>query len=116
IVQPAILPVAQDLIKKHQNNGDLCAIVTATNSFVTEPIAKILGFEHLIATVPETDTQGHYTGRISGTPSFQAGKVIRVREWLSGMGLQLEDFKRSWFYSDSMNDLPLLELVTDPVA
>lgn len=116
IVSPAILPAAQNLVKKHQDNGDLCAIVTATNSFVTAPIAKALGFEHLIATIPETDEHGHYTGRISGTPSFQAGKVIRVRQWLAYMGLQLEDFEKSWFYSDSMNDLALLEIVTDPVA
>lgn len=116
VIQPAILPVALDLVKQHQANGDLCAIVTATNSFVTAPIAKAFGFDHLIATTPETDVNGTFTGRIYGTPSFKAGKVIRVRQWLTSMGLQLEDFDKSWFYSDSLNDLPLLEIVTDPIA
>ncbi|MFV0284434.1 MAG: HAD family hydrolase [Castellaniella sp.] len=116
IIEPGILPVACELVAGHRDRGGLCAIVTATNAFVTTPIARMLGFEHLIATIPQRDAQGYYTGRIEGTPSFKAGKVLRVRQWLEGLGLQLEDFQESWFYSDSMNDLPLLEAVTHPVA
>ncbi|HEX7386959.1 MAG TPA: HAD family hydrolase [Castellaniella sp.] len=116
VILPGIRPVAQELIARHKNQGALCAIVTSTNAFVTQPIAQALGFEHLIATVPERDAHGRYTGRMQGTPAFQAGKVLRVRAWLQGLGLRLEDFAESWFYSDSMNDLPLLEVVTQPVA
>ncbi len=116
VVAPGLLPAAQALVAEHQSRGGLCAIVTATNAFVTEPIAQALGIEHLIATIPQRDAQGRYTGRIEGTPSFQAGKVLRVRNWLQDLGLQLESFAESWFYSDSMNDLPLMEVVTHPVA
>jgi len=116
IILPGILPAARALIARHRDHGALCAIVTSTNAFVTRPIADELGFEHLIATVPEQDAQGRYTGRMQGTPAFQAGKVLRVRTWLEEMGMQLEDFPESWFYSDSMNDVPLLEAVTNPVA
>lgn len=115
IVQPAILPVALDLVQKHLDNGDLCAIVTATNHFVTEPIAKAFGIPHLIATIPEKEN-GRYTGRIQGTPSYQAGKITRVNDWLAEMGLSLASFESSYFYSDSINDLPLLEIVTDPIV
>jgi HAD superfamily hydrolase (TIGR01490 family) len=116
VVLPGIRPAARDLVARHQAGGALCAIVTSTNAFVTRPIADALGIEYLIATIPERDAQGRYTGRMQGTPAFQAGKVLRVRAWLRDMGLQLEDFAESWFYSDSMNDLPLLEVVTHPVA
>ncbi|WP_103035415.1 HAD family hydrolase [Castellaniella caeni] len=116
VVLPGVLPAARALVTEHQTRGGLCAIVTATNAFVTGPIAQALGIRHLIATIPEQDAQGRYTGRIEGTPSFKAGKVLRVRQWLRGQGLQLEDFAESWFYSDSLNDLPLLEVVTHPVA
>jgi HAD superfamily hydrolase (TIGR01490 family) len=108
--------VARELVARHQDRGDLCAIVTSTNAFVTRPIADALGIRDLIATIPECDAQGCYTGRISGTASFQAGKVLRVRAWLQELGLDLESFKESWFYSDSVNDLPLLEVVDHPVA
>jgi HAD superfamily hydrolase (TIGR01490 family) len=116
IILPGILPVARELVARHQDRGDLCAIVTSTNAFVTRPIADALGIRDLIATIPECDAQGCYTGRISGTASFQAGKVLRVRAWLQELGLDLESFKESWFYSDSVNDLPLLEVVDHPVA
>ncbi len=116
VIYPAILPTATKLVQQHLENGDLCAIVTATNSFVTTPIARAFGFENLIATIPEQNADGNYTGKIFGTPSFKVGKVIRVRQWLANLGKNLEDFDQSWFYSDSMNDLPLMELVTNPVA
>ncbi|SHI14936.1 HAD family hydrolase [Pollutimonas bauzanensis] len=115
VVRPAILPIARSLVQEHMARGDLCAIVTATNEFVTAPIARAFGVPHLIATIPEMH-DGRYTGRIQGVPSFQAGKVTRVKQWLAGMDLALADFECSFFYSDSPNDLPLLEAVTHPVA
>ncbi|MCC2597398.1 HAD-IB family hydrolase [Pusillimonas sp. MFBS29] len=115
VVRPAILPVALDLVQQHIAHGDLCAIVTATNEFVTAPIARAFGIPHLIATVPEI-RDGRYTGKIQGVPSFQAGKVVRVNAWLNEMDSSLSDFDASYFYSDSHNDLPLLEVVTHPVA
>lgn len=115
IISPNILPEAQELVNQHLQQGDLCAIVTATNEFVTAPIARAFGIPHLIATVPEM-RDGRYTGVIQGVPSFQAGKVTRVNEWLASQGLSLQSFERSYFYSDSINDLPLLEVVTDPIA
>lgn len=115
IILPAVHPQALELVKKHQAQGDLCAIVTATNEFVTTPIAKLFGFEHLIATIPERK-EGVYTGRISGVPSFQAGKITRVDQWLHELGLKRDQFEKVWFYSDSPNDLPLMEVVSDPVA
>ncbi|PLC55388.1 HAD-IB family hydrolase [Pollutimonas nitritireducens] len=115
VVMPAIRPIATELVREHLNAGDLCAIVTATNEFVTAPIARAFGIEHLIATVPEV-RDGRYTGRIHGVPSFQAGKVTRVQQWLERMGMTLAGFDSSFFYSDSPNDLPLLEVVTHPVA
>lgn len=115
VVRPALLPQSIALVQKHLTAGDLCAIVTATNSFVTAPIARALGINHLIATTPEY-VNGRYTGYIEGIPSFREGKITRVNDWLDTMGLSLADFESSHFYSDSMNDLPLLECVTHPVA
>jgi HAD superfamily hydrolase (TIGR01490 family) len=96
--------------------GALVAIVTATSRFITEPIARELGVEHLIATEPEELPDGRFTGRPAGTPSFREGKVERLHEWLGRLGHRLEEFEETWFYSDSHNDLPLLELVSRPVA
>jgi len=111
-IQPIILPKARALLDKHRRAGDTLLIVTATNSFVTRPIADALGIEHLIATEPER-IDGRYTGRVKGTPSFREGKVTRLEEWLKAHG---ENLAGSWFYSDSHNDLPLLEMVEHPVA
>jgi HAD superfamily hydrolase (TIGR01490 family) len=115
VVRPNILPAAVALVRGHLERGDLCAIVTATNEFVTAPIARAFGVPHLIATIPQY-CNGRYTGKVSGVPSFQAGKVTRVHSWLSSLGLALGDFQASYFYSDSINDVPLMEAVTDPVA
>ncbi len=115
VVRPSILPVATQLVNEHLAQGDLCAIVTATNAFVTAPIARAFNIPHLIATVPAW-RNGRYTGAIDGVPSFKAGKVTRVQAWLAGMGLSLSNFEQSYFYSDSTNDLPLLEVVTHPMA
>lgn len=115
IILPAIQAPALELLAKHKKQGHLVAIVTATNEFVTRPIADALGVEHLIATIPEQHN-GRYTGKIQGVPSFQAGKITRVQDWLAGLGLSLDGFERCWFYSDSPNDLPLMDVVSDPVA
>ena len=115
VVHPAIETVALELVEKHQSQGDLCAIVTATNEFVTRPIADAFNISHLVATTPEF-ADGRYTGRVWGTPSYQAGKIKRVQDWLATLGKRLEDFDETWFYSDSINDLPLMQIVSHPVA
>jgi HAD superfamily hydrolase (TIGR01490 family) len=114
-IRPMIMPAARALVRRHLDADDLCAIVTATNSFVTTPIAREFGVPHLIATEPET-RDGRFTGRVAGTPCFREGKVKRVDEWLASRGRRLGEFPESVFYSDSHNDLPLLERVTHPVA
>jgi HAD superfamily hydrolase (TIGR01490 family) len=114
-ILPMISSAARALVQRHLQAGELCAIVTATNSFVTAPIAREFGVEHLIATEPES-RGGRFTGRVAGTPCFRAGKVRRLDQWLAGLGRRLADFEASTCYSDSHNDLPLLERVTHPVA
>ena len=111
-VRPMILPKAPELIAKHADA--LTAIVTATNRFITQPIAAELGVSTLIATDIE-EVDGVFTGKPRGTPTFREGKIERVNEWLAGRGHRLADFE-SWFYSDSLNDMPLLERVDHPVA
>ena len=111
-IHTILLPAASELLDRHRRQHHTLLIITATNRFVTEPIADLLSVEHLLATEPEV-VDGRYTGRVSGTPCFRDGKVSRLKQWLSQYGENLQD---SWFYSDSHNDLPLLELVTHPVA
>ncbi|MFT6656144.1 MAG: HAD superfamily hydrolase (TIGR01490 family) [Marinomonas primoryensis] len=111
-VQPMMLKKAKDLIKDHKNQGHFLLMITATNQFVTGPISDALGMDHIIAPIPEI-IDGHYTGKIIGIPSFQEGKVTRLNEWLAETGHTMEG---SYFYSDSQNDLPLLELVDHPIA
>lgn len=115
VIRPAMKEQAIHLVQNHLAAGDLCALVTATNTFVTAPIGRAFGLPHLLATEPEY-LNGRYTGRILGIPSFKEGKVLRVQAWLAGMGLTLADFKESFFYSDSINDVPLLRVVTRPIA
>ncbi len=114
-IRPIMTPAAQALVREHLANGDLCAIVTATNSFVTGPIARAFGIPHLIATVPAVE-DGRFTGQPRGTPAFREGKILRVDAWLESLGLCWQSFDRTYFYSDSHNDLPLLQKVSDPVA
>ena len=114
-VRPMIGEKARALVARHRDAGDLCAVVTATNSFVTAPIAREFGIAHLVATEPES-AGGRFTGRVAGTPCFREGKIRRVDEWLARLGFRLRAFGESAFYSDSHNDLPLLERVTRPVA
>ncbi|MCE9665935.1 HAD-IB family hydrolase [Halomonas sp. M5N1S17] len=111
-IEPHILAKGEELVARHRTRGDTLLIVTATNRFITGPIAERLGIDHLIAVEPEV-VDGRYTGKVSGTPSYREGKVKRLEEWLADKDLTLDG---SWFYSDSHNDLPLLELVDHPVA
>lgn len=115
VIRPMMTKKAQELVNQHKANGDLCLVITATNSFVTQPIAEAYGIQHLIGTDPEV-VDGEFTGNVSGVPSFQEGKVTRLNEWLATRGQKMDDFKDSYFYSDSHNDLPLMKLVTNPVA
>ena len=114
-VRPMMGQAARVLVSKHQAAGDLCVIITATNSFVTAPIAREFGVEHLIATDPE-EKDGEFTGNVAGLPSFREGKVLRMEQWLAERGWNWGSFEQSWFYSDSLNDLPLLSKVRHPVA
>jgi HAD superfamily hydrolase (TIGR01490 family) len=116
VIHPVILPSARDLLKRHQDAGDLVAIITATNRFVTAPIVQAFGIEHLIAAEPELDANGALTGKLLGIPTSGAGKVTHTHDWLGARGKTLHDFERSYFYSDSQNDIPLLSAVTHPIA
>ena len=115
VIKPMMTDKARALVDEHKAAGDLCVIITATNSFVTKPIATAYDIEHLIGTDPEM-FNGQFTGGVSGVPSFQVGKVTRINQWLAEKGQTLSDFDKSYFYSDSHNDLPLMKLVTNPVA
>lgn len=114
-IAPALRPAALELVRGHQQQGDLVAIVTATNELVTRPIAAAFGVPELIAVELERDASGWITGEIAGVPSMRDGKVVRVTQWLQRRGLDWFDVETT-FYSDSMNDLPLLERVNHPVA
>ena len=116
VMRPMMRDNARALVREHQERGDLVAIVTATNEFVTTPIAEAFGVHDLIAVQLERDAAGRYNGAIRGVPSFQAGKIVRVEQWLAEQGRALKDFKQVHFYSDSVNDLPLMERVSHPVA
>jgi HAD superfamily hydrolase (TIGR01490 family) len=116
VIQPAIRPRARDLVRRHLDDGDLVAIITATNRFVTEPIARQFGAPHLIAALPQTDEHGNITGKLQGAPTSGAGKVTHMHAWLATLGTPFEAFERSHFYSDSHNDIPLLSVVSHPVA
>lgn len=112
VIEPMVTTGKASLLKKHRDNGDDIVIITATNDFVTAPIAKRLGVDTLIATQAEI-INGQFTGKLKGTPCFQNGKVTRLNQWLESNG---KAFENSFFYSDSINDLPLLELVDTPIA
>ena len=116
VIRPHLHPQALALVRQHQDRGDWVALVTATNDFITAPIAQALGIADLLAIRLERGHGGTITGRIAGTPSYREGKVSRVEEWLATRGATWADFARISVYSDSPNDLPLLERATDPVA
>jgi HAD superfamily hydrolase (TIGR01490 family) len=111
-IEPHILPKAEELLARHRTKGDTLLIITATNRFITGPIAERLGVDDLIAVEPEM-IDGRYTGRVDGVPSYREGKVTRLQAWLEAQDLTMDG---AWFYSDSHNDLPLLEKVDHPVA
>jgi HAD superfamily hydrolase (TIGR01490 family) len=116
-IRPLIGDAARQLVQRHLANGDLCAVVTATNSFVTGPIVREFGIPHLIGTVPAVDVEnGAFSGGPRGMPSFRDGKIERVDSWLESLGLWWGSFADSFFYSDSHNDLPLMGKVRTPVA
>jgi HAD superfamily hydrolase (TIGR01490 family) len=114
-IRPAISTAARELLAKHRAAGHLMIMTTATGRFIVTPIARELGLENLIATEPEMK-DGRYTGRVAGTPNMREGKVARLEAWLGERAMALDEFRESWFYSDSVNDLPLLSRVTHPVA
>ena len=114
-IMPMITAKSRALVDEHLARGALVAVVTATNSFVTGPIVREFGIPHLIATIPAQEN-GQFTGKPRGTPSFKAGKIERVDAWLESLGLHYGSFDSSWFYSDSHNDLPLMQRVQQPVA
>ncbi len=114
-VMPMVTSQSRELVKQHLDAGDVCVIITATNSFVTTPIARVFGVEHLIATEPE-HIDGEFTGQVADVPCFREGKITRLDSWLSARGWTLDSFEDSVFYSDSMNDLPLMCKVKHPVA
>jgi HAD superfamily hydrolase (TIGR01490 family) len=115
VIEPAIRPSALQLVASHRHQGHRLVMVSATHEFVTQPIAERFGMEVLIATELEQDDSGWYTGQIKGVPSLREGKVTRVNAWLQAQGLNWSDVQTT-FYSDSMNDLPLLERVNHPVV
>ena len=115
-IMPMITEDARLLVQKHFDAGDEVLVITATNRFITAPIVAQFGITHLIAVELETGADGRYTGGHVGVPSYKEGKVTRLHSWLEERGLSLTDFEKTYFYSDSRNDLPLLELVSDPIA
>lgn len=112
-IQPIITQKARDLVESHSE--DARVVITATNSFVTWPIVREFGIENLIATIPQ-EKGGEFTGRVQGVPAFREGKVTRLEQWFVEHGLKWAAFEETWFYSDSLNDLPLLSKVSHPVA
>ncbi|MBB3009204.1 HAD family hydrolase [Cupriavidus alkaliphilus] len=116
VIVPAIPPATRNLLARHLGAGDLCCIVTATCRFITEPIARELGVPHLLAVEAEHDVHGEFTGALAGVPAYGPGKVLRVLAWLDTLGLAHAELAHATFYSDSRNDLPLLESVGHPVA
>ncbi len=115
MILPLMQPQALELVQRHREAGHLSLLISATNSFVIEPIARYFGFEHIIGTTPE-QVDGRFTGKVAGTPSFKDGKIDRLNQWLVQQGLSWNTVQGSFFYSDSINDLPLLEHVSFPVA
>lgn len=107
---------ARELVRSHQSAGHACALVTATTRFVAQAFGQVLGLADVLATEPEVDLQGRYTGEIVGEPCFREHKIAHVQAWLARRGVDLATVRRSWFYSDSINDLPLLQAVSDPVV
>jgi HAD superfamily hydrolase (TIGR01490 family) len=116
VIEPAVRPQALALVRRHLDAGDLVAIITATNHVITAPIARLFGVEHHIAAMPEFDADGRLTGKLAGTPTSGPGKIVHMHAWLDQLGRPFASFESSHFYSDSHNDIPLLSVVSHPVA
>ena len=116
VIEPAVRPQALALVQRHLDAGDLVAIITATNHYITAPIARLFGVEHHIAAMPDVDAAGNLTGKLAGTPTSGPGKITHMHAWLEGLGRPFDSFESSHFYSDSHNDIPLLSVVSHPVA
>jgi len=114
-VAPLLPSASRAIVERHRDAGDLCLLVTATTRFLAQPFARLFGIEHVLATEAAL-IEGGLTGEITGLPCHREHKLRRVNDWLAAAGLHLQAFERSWFYSDSAGDLPLLQAVTDPVA
>jgi len=114
-VRPRISEAARALVREHARAGHELVMITATNRFITEPIAEEFGIPHLVATEPER-IDGRFTGGVTGVPCFREGKIARLDQWLASRGIAFADVRESWFYSDSHNDLPLLSRVTHAIA
>ena len=115
VAEEMITEKARNLVAEHRDNGDKLLIITATNSYITKPIGNLLGIDDLIGTDLE-EVSGEFTGKVKGIPSFKEGKINRLNLWLEQKKLTFESFERIFFYSDSQNDLPLLRIVSNPVA
>ena len=113
---PHISPMQRMLVQSHQMAGDETLVISSTNEFIITPICHLFGITNIIGTQLETSTDGRYTGNYIGTPSFREGKITRLNQWLAERGETLESYGKTYFYSDSKNDLPLLSLVNEPVA
>lgn len=116
VIEPAVRPQALALVQRHLDAGDLVAIITATNHYITAPIAQLFGVEHHIAAMPERDAEGKLTGKLAGTPTSGPGKITHMHAWLDRLDRPFGSFESSHFYSDSHNDIPLLSIVSHPVA
>lgn len=115
-ILPHITPMATTLVESHRAAGDTLLVISSTNEFIITPICQRFGIDNVIGTRLEVDSTGHFTGNIVGTPSLREGKITRLNEWLASRGETLQDYEKTYFYSDSKNDLPLLERVDEPVA
>lgn len=115
-IMPHITQMARTLVRSHQDAGDEVLVISSTNEFIITPICHLFGIENIIGTKLEVDVNGCFTGEIVGTPSLREGKITRLDEWLAARGASRADYAKIYFYSDSKNDLPLLEQVSDPVA
>lgn len=115
-ILPAVYPQALELVDKHRRQSDRLLLLSASNEFLIRPIAAEFGISHIIGVIPEEDGNGGFSGNVCGTASFREGKITRLHQWLAQHGRTLNDFGQCWFYSDSVNDLPLLHQVNRPVA
>lgn len=116
VIASLVPDASHELVRVHRQAGDACVLVTATTRFVAQAFARVLGLDEVLATEPAVDARGHYSGEVVGEPCFREHKRTHVEGWLARRGATWRDVERCWFYSDSINDLPLLSAVSDPVV